>query len=74
LHLVEGYDDNPIIITPREKPSGIENVSTSTPSPAHGLWYDLTGRRVSKPATGLYIRNGKKVYIKAGTINLSRYN
>ena len=74
LHLVEGYDDNPIIITPREKPSGIENVSTSTPSPAHGLWYDLTGRRVSKPTTGLYIRNGKKVFIQAGTINLSSYN
>ena len=74
LHLVEGYDDNPIIITPREIPSGIESVSTSTPSPANGLWYDLTGRRVSKPTTGLYIRNGKKVYIKAGTINLSSYN
>ena len=67
LHLVEGYDDNPIIITPREIPSGIESVSTSTPSPANGLWYDLSGRRVSKPTTGLYIRNGKKVYIKAGT-------
>ena len=74
LHLVKGYDDNPIIITPSEIPSCIESVSTSTPSPANGLWYDLSGRRVSKPTTGLYIRNGKKVFIKAGTINLSSYN
>ena len=26
--------------------------------------YDLSGRRVSTPAKGCYIRNGKKVYIK----------
>ena len=29
-----------------------------------GTVYDLSGRRVSTPAKGCYIRNGKKVYIK----------
>ena len=29
-----------------------------------GDCFDLTGRRIETPASGLYIRNGKKVYIK----------
>lgn len=29
-----------------------------------GTCYDLSGRRVSKPTKGCYIRNGKKIYIK----------
>lgn len=29
-----------------------------------GAYYDLSGRRVSKPTKGCYIRNGKKIYIK----------
>ena len=29
-----------------------------------GTYYDLSGRRVSKPTKGCYIRNGKKIYIK----------
>lgn len=27
-------------------------------------YFDLTGRRINTPASGLYIRNGRKVYIK----------
>jgi hypothetical protein len=27
-------------------------------------WYDLNGRRISKPQKGVYILNGKKVVIK----------
>ena len=27
-------------------------------------WYDLNGRRVEKPARGLYIKNGRKVVVK----------
>ena len=27
-------------------------------------WYDLSGRRVAQPTKGLYIHNGKKVFIK----------
>ena len=29
-----------------------------------GYLFDLTGRRIETPSSGLYIRNGKKVYIK----------
>lgn len=29
-----------------------------------GTYYDLSGRRVSKPTKGCYIHNGKKIYIK----------
>ena len=32
--------------------------------PADGVYYDLQGRKVTSAKKGLYIRNGKKVYIK----------
>ncbi len=34
------------------------------PSPLSSRLYDLQGRRISSPRTGLYIRNGKKVFIR----------
>jgi hypothetical protein len=44
--------------------SGIEQVSTSTPS-AVDVIYDLRGRRIEKcNAPGLYIKNGRKVLVK----------
>lgn len=61
LHLVEGYDDNPIVITPK-LPTGIGNISNRPKQ--DGYVYDLTGRRVTSPARGIYIKDGKKVYIK----------
>lgn len=61
LHLIEGYDDNPIIITPK-KPTGISNPTVS--SKKDGYIYDLTGRRVTSPSRGIYIKNGRKIYIK----------
>ena len=46
-------------------PSGIENVSLDAElEPAEKVYYDLMGRRVSNPTPGLYICNGKKVYVK----------
>lgn len=61
LHLIEGYDDNPIIITPKQ-PTGISNPTVS--SKKDGYIYDLTGRRVTSPSRGIYIKNGRKIYIK----------
>ncbi len=47
-----------------EETDGISSLSTN-PSPSREvIYYDLQGRRVAKPAKGLYIVNGKKVIIK----------
>lgn len=32
--------------------------------PTDGIVYDLNGRRVSTPTSGIYIKDGKKIYIK----------
>lgn len=42
--------------------TGIESVKQNTA--AFGDFFDMQGRRVAKPAKGLYIMNGKKVIIK----------
>lgn len=61
LHLLEGYDDNPIIITPRE-PTGIGNIANTLKT--SGGYYDMTGRKVEKPTKGIYISDGKKILIR----------
>ena len=38
--------------------------SAVTDSEAGAVYYDLSGRRVLNPAAGIYIRNGKKVFVK----------
>ncbi|MDE6018200.1 MAG: hypothetical protein K2G85_05240 [Muribaculaceae bacterium] len=43
--------------------SGVEEIS-SQPSSYDDVIYDLTGRRVDNPSSGIYIRNGKKYIIK----------
>ncbi len=43
--------------------SGINSVNISEPAKAQSV-YDLSGRRVSKPAHGFYIVNGKKTLVK----------
>ena len=43
-------------------PSGIENVNRQAVN--NNQYFDLSGRRVAQPTKGLYIVNGKKVYIK----------
>ena len=51
------YDHNtmPTAIAP---PTVLYNAT-----PSHSL-YDLQGRRVENPTKGVYIQNGKKVYVK----------
>ena len=48
-------------VDPKPYPVGIKTVNASKED---GLYYDLQGRRVAKPARGLYIINGKKVMVK----------
>ena len=42
--------------------SGIDSVKAAADK--DGNWYDLNGRRVTRPAKGLRIQNGKKIVVK----------
>lgn len=58
LHLIDGYDDNPIIITPRTTdviaPATTDYRGTAT-------YYNLMGQKISHPVRGqIYICNGRK--------------
>nr|WP_301841404.1 PKD domain-containing protein [uncultured Prevotella sp.] len=64
LHLVDGYDDNPYIITPRKRPSTGIQLPTVSDHQVHGdaAYYTLTGQRVERVERGkIYIHKGKKV-------------
>jgi len=60
LTRVNPFDDGTIV--------GIDQVSADEPaaaeSPAREGVYDLMGRKVMNPRQGLYIMNGKKVWVK----------
>ena len=45
-------------------PSGIDMVQTNTRLDGQRVIYDLSGRRVTNPTRGLYIVDGKKVFIR----------
>lgn len=59
LHLQPGYDDNPIIITPRENPDGI-NFPSCERHPSLTI-FNIQGQRVTHPRKGFYIVGGRKV-------------
>ena len=44
--------------------SGISTMSISTPATVRKGIYSLSGQKVEKPAHGLYIIDGKKVYVR----------
>ena len=56
---------NSLKLTP-DPSSGIDALPAdpSTLNPQRSTFYDLNGRRVEHPTHGIYILNGKKVYIK----------
>ena len=64
LHLLDGYDDNPIVIPVREDPSGLQPYNNVCREKKADAYYDLCGRMVRNPQHGLYIKNGKKVFVK----------
>lgn len=44
---------------------GISNATAETAAKNNsGAWYSITGQRISKPAHGMYIKDGKKVVLK----------
>lgn len=53
LHLIPGYDDNPIVITPRKRPTGINTLTDATRHEVMRLSID--GRRLDKPEKGINI-------------------
>lgn len=44
--------------------TGIDAAQTATADAAGGTCYDLSGRRVTKPAAGIYIVGGKKIFVR----------
>ena len=56
------YVFNIVIGSPEAIASGITGISADSMN--DGKIYDLSGRRVTVPTKGLYIMNGKKVYVK----------
>ena len=50
------YDD--------EGATGIWTIEQGTVNSEHDVWFNLQGQRVDRPRKGLYIKNGKKVFIK----------
>ena len=44
--------------------TSVNNVLDTKAGTADAKWYTLTGQRVNKPSTGVYIHGGKKVIIK----------
>lgn len=53
LHLTKGYDDNPIIITPRQRPTGI--AGTNANAARETMRMSIDGRRLLKPERGINI-------------------
>ena len=47
-----------------DTPTGIDDVQSTTDKVQSATIYDLQGRRVVNPTKGIYIVNGKKVYMK----------
>lgn len=44
--------------------TGVSEVKVQKKEVTNGEYYDLMGRRIANPTKGLYIVNGKKVFIK----------
>lgn len=50
-------------VTVNAPETGIDEVKGEN-GKVKGVYYDLNGRAVERPANGLYIKNGKKVFVK----------
>lgn len=65
LHLRQGYDDNPYVITPRPNPNDPTGIAVPDISPKDGednAYYTVTGQRVETLVRGqIYIHKGKKI-------------
>jgi hypothetical protein len=58
-----GQDEN----NPTEIESGIKDIERSTLNVQHSAdkWYNMNGQQIDEPTkAGIYIHNGKKVFVK----------
>ena len=63
IDLLVSFEDNSrITLNLLDAPTGIAEVAGS--QSASGQYYDLQGRHVAQPAHGLYIKDGKKTFVK----------
>ena len=63
IQITEGAQPAPLFFTVDGETTGI-NMVQGEGFKVNGEVYDLQGRKVAKPAKGLYIQNGRKVMIK----------
>ena len=63
---IDGGPSNPGYFTYKEyvAPVGINAPAVLQHESEEGVWYTPQGIRVAAPSKGLYIRKGKKIYIK----------
>jgi hypothetical protein len=57
-------DDAPFYPIKSTNPTGIECIEEITDTVKDNAIYDLSGRKVESPTKGLYIIDGKKVFVK----------
>lgn len=55
LHLLPGYDADPIVITPRPRPSGIDAPTAGAAAPREAMRLAPDGTRLTKPQRGINI-------------------
>ena len=53
LHLQPGYDDNPIVITTRKRPTAVDGIKTDIAREA--MRFNINGQRVDRPQRGVNI-------------------
>ena len=44
--------------------TGINAINSDKPTDGHDVYFDLSGRRVTTPQKGIYVKNGQKVVVK----------
>lgn len=63
-NLTPAAKERGFILVDEDNATGIEDVETAGKKTSDGVYYNLNGQRVAAPAKGIYIKDGKKVYVK----------
>ncbi len=63
-YLGSDYDNDEEIWASAGSASGVDEIASDRSLHEDGVIYDLMGRRVESPSSGIYIKNGKKFVVK----------